>query len=212
MGTIILQNLSKTYPNGKQAVRNITLSLKQGTVFGFLGPNGAGKTTTVKLLTGILTPTSGHCLISGNDPSRSPKTVHALAGVVTEHAQMYDSMTGLENLSFYASIFGISKKEGHIDFSQSPDRIERSVRAFDPWPGTYAYLGEKMMKIWQAEDREDPTNAAPGTILAVGGDGIDVAAGGGVLRVTQIQMPGKKRVAVKEYLKGNSIEIGTVLR
>lgn len=106
----------------------------------------------------------------------------------------------------------ISKKEGHIDFSQSPDRIERSVRAFDPWPGTYAYLGEKMMKIWQTEDREDPTNAAPGTILAVGGDGIDVAAGGGVLRVTQIQMPGKKRVAVKEYLKGNSIEIGTVLR
>lgn len=106
----------------------------------------------------------------------------------------------------------ISKKEGHIDFSQSPDRIERSVRAFDPWPGTYAYLGEKMMKIWQAEDREDPTDAAPGTILAVGGDGIDVAAGGGVLRVTQIQMPGKKRVAVKEYLKGNSIEIGTVLR
>ena len=106
----------------------------------------------------------------------------------------------------------ISKKEGHIDFSQSPDRIERSVRAFDPWPGTYAYLGEKMMKIWQAEDREDPTDAAPGTILAVGGDGIDVAAGGGVLRVTQIQMPGKKRVAVKEYLKGNSIEIGMVLR
>lgn len=114
MGTIILQNLSKSYPNGKQAVRNITLSLKQGTVFGFLGPNGAGKTTTVKLLTGILTPTSGHCLISGNDPSRSPKTVHALAGVVTEHAQMYDSMTGLENLSFYASIFGISKKEGRL--------------------------------------------------------------------------------------------------
>ena len=106
----------------------------------------------------------------------------------------------------------ISKTEGHIYFSQSPDRIERSVRAFDPWPGTYAYLGEKMMKIWQAEDREDPTDAAPGTILAVGDDGIDVAAGGGVLRVTQIQMPGKKRVAVKEYLKGNSIEIGTVLR
>ena len=50
-------------------------------------------------------------------------------------------------------------------------------------------------------DREDPTDAAPGTILAVGGDGIDVAAGGGVLRVTQIQMPGKKRVDVKEYLK-----------
>ena len=57
MERILSDNLSKTYPGGKQALCHMNLSLGTGEVFGFLGPNGAGKTTTVKLLTGILTPT-----------------------------------------------------------------------------------------------------------------------------------------------------------
>ncbi len=108
----------------------------------------------------------------------------------------------------------ISKKEGHIDFSMKPEQIERIIRAFDPWPGAYAYYGDRMMKLWKAEVTgigTDAADAADGSILKADADGIDIAAGGEVLRVTQIQMPGKKRVAVKEYLKGNSIEIGTVL-
>ena len=56
MKAITLQNLSKTYSGGKQAVKQISLSLERGEVFGFLGPNGAGKTTTVKLLNGMLVP------------------------------------------------------------------------------------------------------------------------------------------------------------
>ena len=112
MDTIFLDHLSKTYPGGKQALKGISLSLGEGEVFGFLGPNGAGKTTTVKLLTGILSPTQGHCQVMGTDPSREPEKTHAKTGVVTEHAQMYDHLTGLENLLFYASIFGISAREG----------------------------------------------------------------------------------------------------
>ena len=105
----------------------------------------------------------------------------------------------------------ISKSEGHIDFSRTPDEIERIIRAFDPWPGSYAYCGDKMMKLWQAEVPGIKTGAANGTVIGTGENGIDVAAAGEVLRITQIQVPGKKRVAVREYLKGNSIEIGTVL-
>ena len=56
MYAVELHSLSKTYPGGKQAVKNVSLSLAPGEVFGFLGPNGAGKTATVKLLTGMLTP------------------------------------------------------------------------------------------------------------------------------------------------------------
>lgn len=106
----------------------------------------------------------------------------------------------------------ISKEEGHMDFSLEPDVIERMIRAFDPWPGTYAYYGGKMIKIWEGRAIGQKSDAACGTVLAASEEGIDVSAGGGVLRITRIQIPGKKRVDVKEYLKGNSIEIGTVLR
>lgn len=112
MQTITIENLSKTYPGGKEALKHLSLSLNAGEVFGFLGPNGAGKTTTVKLLTGILTPSGGTCDILGINPNTQPEKAHSLSGIVTEHAQMYDQMTGMENLLFYASAFGMKEKEG----------------------------------------------------------------------------------------------------
>ena len=111
MNAVSLNHLSKTYPGGKEAVRQVCLELEEGSVFGFLGPNGAGKTTTVKLLNGMLNSTGGSCRVLGLDPSREPEKVHALTGVVTEHAQMYDHLTGLENLVFYASVFGVPGRE-----------------------------------------------------------------------------------------------------
>ena len=113
MDAILLENLSKTYPGGKQAVRHLSFSLHPGEVFGFLGPNGAGKTTTVKLLTGMLAPSEGSCRILGFHPTWEPQKVHACSGVVTEHAQMYDHMTGMQNLQFYASVFGLSRQQAN---------------------------------------------------------------------------------------------------
>lgn len=103
-----MNSLSKIYDGGKKAVDSVSLSLSQGEVFGFLGPNGAGKTTTVKLLNGMLSPTEGTLRVFGIDPSQNPEKVHALSGVVTEHAQMYDNLTGIQNLIFYGSVFGLS--------------------------------------------------------------------------------------------------------
>lgn len=111
MNAVILEKLSKIYPGGKTAVDTVSLSLAPGEVFGFLGPNGAGKTTTVKLLNGMLTPSSGSCRIFGIDPAQTLEKAHAISGVVTEHAQMYDTLTGLENLIFYGSLFGLSAAE-----------------------------------------------------------------------------------------------------
>ena len=106
MYAVELHNLSKTYPGGKQAVQNVSLELEPGEVFGFLGPNGAGKTTTVKLLNGMLTPTEGICRVLGSDPALEPEKVHAVSGVVTEHARMYENLTGLENLVFMRNSTG----------------------------------------------------------------------------------------------------------
>ncbi len=112
METIITaENLSKIYPGGTKAVDSISFSLNRGEIFGFLGPNGAGKTTTVKLLCGMLTPTSGKSRVLGIDPSQSPEALHQKAGVVTEHAQMYDHLSGMENLVFYGTLFGMNRTD-----------------------------------------------------------------------------------------------------
>ena len=111
MKAITVEALSKTFSGGTVAVDGIRFSLNQGEIFGFLGPNGAGKTTTVKLLCGMLTPSGGKCQVLGIDPTQNPEQLHKKVGVVTEHAQMYDHMTALENLLFYGTLFGMSRSE-----------------------------------------------------------------------------------------------------
>ena len=111
MEAITAEGLSKTYDGGTVAVDGISFSLDKGEIFGFLGPNGAGKTTTVKLLCGMLAPSGGECRVLGIDPAQEPELLHQKTGVVTEHAQMYDHMTALENLQFYGTLFGMSRSE-----------------------------------------------------------------------------------------------------
>jgi len=108
---IVTQNLTKIYDSGKKAVENLSIDIKQGEVFGFLGPNGAGKTTVVKLLNGMLTPTEGSSRVFDIDPVAKPEVLHQFSGVLTEHAHMYDHLTGLQNLVFYGTLFGIEKAE-----------------------------------------------------------------------------------------------------
>ena len=105
----------------------------------------------------------------------------------------------------------ISKKDGLIDFSATADSIERKIRAFYPWPGTYTYLDEKMFKIWQAESLEESSAQEPGTVISADRDGIRVSTGSGQLLLKEVQSPGKKRMKCEDWLIGNSIEIHTVL-
>ena len=108
MQAVTVNNLTKAYTPDKNALGGVSFSLAAGDVFGFLGPNGAGKTTAVKLLAGMLTPTAGSCGVFGMDPVEKPEQVHAASGIVTEHAQMYDNMTGMQNLLFFAALFGLT--------------------------------------------------------------------------------------------------------
>lgn len=115
-----------------------------------------------------------------------------------------------DSLSTYAPM--ITKQDGHIDFESSPVTVERKIRAYDPWPGSFAYIGDKMYKILKAEVVSEKTLEEGGTVLREGKDYLDIACGGEILRITEIQAPGKKRVSTGEFLRGNTIEIGTVLR
>lgn len=122
MNAIIADRLTKIYSGGKKALDNVSFELGQGEVFGFLGPNGAGKTTSVKLLNGMISPSEGSCHVFGINLSSNPEKVHAISGVVTEHAQMYGNLTGQENLQFYGTLFGISKEESR---KRALDLLER---------------------------------------------------------------------------------------
>lgn len=105
----------------------------------------------------------------------------------------------------------ISKKDGLIDFSASADSIERKIRAFYPWPGTYTELGGDIFKIWQADCLVEDHEKEPGTVIAADKEGIKVCTGKGVLVLKEVQSPGKKRMKCEDWLKGNSIEINTIL-
>lgn len=132
------------------------------------------------------------------------EVLEALDRGETLHEEVQD-----DSLSCYAPM--IFKKDGKIDFTASAEEIERKTRALDPWPGAYTELNGEVFKIWEAEADSDDFGLEPGTVISADASGIRIAAGKGTLRATVIQVPGKRRTAVSEYLKGNSIEKGTVL-
>jgi ABC-2 type transport system ATP-binding protein len=91
----------------KSAVHDLNLNIKSGEVFGFLGHNGAGKTTTIHMLTTLLSPTSGVAKIGGYDCVSEAMHVRRLIGYVPENVRLYEKMTALENLVFFAEISGV---------------------------------------------------------------------------------------------------------
>jgi len=95
-----------------------------------------------------------------------------------------------DSLATYAEM--IFKKAGEIDFSKTPAEIERLIRGMDSWPGAYSCYKGQLMKIWKAEISNKVCGEPYGTIVKVSDNGIEVSAGGSILIITVIQMPGKK--------------------
>jgi ABC-2 type transport system ATP-binding protein len=93
------------------AVDNLNLSIARGSFFGFLGPNGAGKSTTIKMLTGLLAPTSGAIRILGRDLVTEPLEVKRRIGVVPEDLNLFERLTGAEMLAFTGRMYGLQKAE-----------------------------------------------------------------------------------------------------
>jgi len=105
----------------------------------------------------------------------------------------------------------IFKKHGLIDFSKPANEIQRQIRAMDPRPGAFTSFDGLTIKIWRAEVTEEISNLPPGTITGISPRGITVATGHGLLNITELQMPGKKKMSVSAYIRGNHIEINSVL-
>src|SRR5512136_1968001 len=100
-------NLTKRFGNFI-AVNGVTFSVRRGSIFGFLGPNGAGKTTTMRILLGLLAPSSGQAQVLGYDVARRPRAVEKRIGYMSQRFSLYDDLTVGENLRFYGRTYGLS--------------------------------------------------------------------------------------------------------
>ena len=109
MGIIEVENLSKSFGDIK-AVNEISFTVSEGEIFGFLGPNGAGKSTTIRMLTGVLRPTSGIVKMFGKNFWQNTIPIKQLISSVSETANVYNDLNGMYNLLLMAQLYGISKK------------------------------------------------------------------------------------------------------
>lgn len=106
---VSVQNLTKMFGDFK-AVSDVTFDVEKGEIFGFLGANGAGKSTTIRMLCGILPPTSGTGIIAGYDVSKNPGMVRQNIGYMSQKFSLYDELTVYENMKFFAKLYSIDGK------------------------------------------------------------------------------------------------------
>src|SRR5262245_20352958 len=108
---IELVDVSKKF-GGKVAVDRLSLHVRCGELFAFLGPNGAGKTTTIKIICGLLSPTSGTIRIAGHDVARNGRDARHLLSYVPDQPYLYEKLTGREFLQFVTDMYGIDPAVG----------------------------------------------------------------------------------------------------
>jgi len=107
---IVLENVVKRY--GEHiVVNNVSLEVRPGEIFGFLGPNGAGKTSTIKMIMGLMKPTSGRIAIHGHDIQQDPISAKRVMGYIPDRPILYEKLTAWEYMKFIAGIYGIDGKD-----------------------------------------------------------------------------------------------------
>src|SRR5262244_3195347 len=132
MSAIIAENLVRKFGD-LIAVEGVSFNVEPGEVFGFLGPNGSGKTTVIKMLSGILPLTAGRGVVDGIDVTENPDEVKLRIGYMSQKFSLYDDLTVLENLRFYAQIYGLRGAEAERKIEETMHR-----NAIEPYKERFA--------------------------------------------------------------------------
>ena len=129
---IEVQDLTKTF-NGKTVLNGLNFQVQEGEIFGYLGPNGAGKTTTMRIILGLLRPTSGKALVFGDDLGSNDE-LRRKVGILLDNDGLYDGLSAYENLDYYAQLYNVPDREEKIknllDFAGLLERKGDKVGTF----------------------------------------------------------------------------------
>ena len=121
---ININQITKSYNGKNKAVDSLNLEIKDGEIYGLLGPNGAGKTTTIKMITGIIAPTSGNITINNIDIVENPVLAKEQFGYVPDSPDMFLRLTGMEYLNLMGDIYGVSSEERKLRIKDMSERFE----------------------------------------------------------------------------------------
>jgi len=148
------RGLRKTF-GARVAVEGLDLTIWRGEVFGLLGPNGSGKTTTIRMLTGLLVPTSGEATVVGLDVRTEPEQVRRNIGYMSQRFGLYDDLTVQENLRFYASVYGLVGAERQARVAEQLDALGLAARA-DQLAGTLSGGWKQRLALGCATSHRPP--------------------------------------------------------
>ena len=107
---IVIENLTKSFA-ATEAVKRLNLRIREGDIFGLLGPNGSGKTTLIRMLCGLLAPTSGRAVVGGYDIAREPEQIKRSIGYVSQKFSLYPDLSVRENLDFFGDVYAVATHE-----------------------------------------------------------------------------------------------------
>jgi ABC-2 type transport system ATP-binding protein len=200
------------------AVDNLDLEVRRGEVFGLLGPNGSGKTTTIRLLCGLMAPTSGSATVVGFDIVRESESIRRAIGYMSQRFGLYDDLTVEENLRFYASVYGLrgrAREERLAEMLRDLDFTERARQLAGTLSGGWK---QRLALACATAHRpqmlflDEPTAGVdPASRRRFWQMIYDLAAGGTTVLVTTHYMDEAERCGRLAFLsRGKLIAVGTV--
>jgi len=155
---VIVEELRHSY-GAVEALKGISFEIRQGEILGFLGPNGAGKSTTIKILTGQLAPNGGRGSVLGFDVSADDPRLQAQIGVCFEEKNLYEAMTGAENLAFFGRLFGIRRLDSAALLSRVglADRADDRVKTYSKGMRQRLMMARALVNAPQVLFLDEPT-------------------------------------------------------
>ena len=127
-----IENFTKAYTPGKPAVKDLTLTIENGDIFGFIGHNGAGKTTTIKAITGILPFEQGEITLDGISIRKDPIAFKKQIAYLPDNPELYESMTGFKYINFIADIYRVDEKRKQQNVQKYADAFELTAELGNP--------------------------------------------------------------------------------